>query len=372
MKINSISERTIPTFWAFVLLSGLIGVFIVDSYSGNRQEKIFSEEHYEKSQLDNSEGIIFTGSGLSFSELQAGEEVEMICHYDNNLKSESEIKAEVFFTKESGEKYHVFSAKTEKLTRGEGRVKLNFKVPPYLFAGDYSGLIRIYTLPTNEYRGGCGLPQFNLISESELIISELLFPETEESLMTVLGKEEREIIFEVRSFVETGELKPVVTLSDLLTGETVFEKKLEPASLSVNEGKRIGVQLMEFDMLGAYRVRLSLYEKNSLVAISPHAVLYFGQRPQVARLDVSRKESTYEFKIDYSVKPEIIDKLIEVLIVVRDSQGRECGFNRYSLFDVWPESFETKRNFDCDESEVAIAFKPKGEDKYLEIFKKEF
>ena len=38
MKIDSISQKKIPAFWALVLLFGLIGVFIVDSYSANKPQ----------------------------------------------------------------------------------------------------------------------------------------------------------------------------------------------------------------------------------------------------------------------------------------------------------------------------------------------
>jgi len=53
MSINNISQKTIPTFWALVLLFGLIGVFIVDSYNADKSEITKKASLQQKTEIIN-------------------------------------------------------------------------------------------------------------------------------------------------------------------------------------------------------------------------------------------------------------------------------------------------------------------------------
>ncbi|MBU1126868.1 MAG: hypothetical protein ABIH88_00290 [Patescibacteria group bacterium] len=51
MSIDNISQKTIPTFWAIILLFGLIGVFIIDSYNANKPEVVKENISQQKAEI---------------------------------------------------------------------------------------------------------------------------------------------------------------------------------------------------------------------------------------------------------------------------------------------------------------------------------
>jgi len=91
MSINNISEKTIPTFWALILLFGLIGVFIVDSYNANKLE--IAKENISQQKAEIISDFDFRGEENIPSNVHAvgGQSGDKIYSYLGRLETKTDM-----------------------------------------------------------------------------------------------------------------------------------------------------------------------------------------------------------------------------------------------------------------------------------------